>query len=109
MARRVRISVRMGFEARTVSLRLSDIQPLKHISDEVDPSDRTTLTLYRMFYHLLKTRFAVSQMGSHIVGSRGIARSHSHWGKVATPKIAQQANGASKANAIEIGLLKHSR
>jgi hypothetical protein len=105
MARRVRISVRMGFEARTVSLRLSDIQPLKHISDE----DRTTLTLYRMFYHLLKTRFAVSQMGSHIVGSRGIARSHSHWGKVATPKIAQQANGASKANAIEIGLLKHSR
>jgi hypothetical protein len=35
MARRVHIAVRMGFETRTVALRLGDIQPLKHISDEI--------------------------------------------------------------------------
>ncbi|MDR3487854.1 MAG: plasmid partitioning protein RepB C-terminal domain-containing protein [Bradyrhizobium sp.] len=38
MARRVHISVRMGFETRTVALRLADIQPLKHITDEVKRS-----------------------------------------------------------------------
>lgn len=38
MARRVHISVRMGFETRTFALRLADIQPLKHISDEIKRS-----------------------------------------------------------------------
>lgn len=38
MARRVHISVRMGFEERTLPLKLSDIQPLKHVSDEVKKS-----------------------------------------------------------------------
>ena len=38
MARRVHISVRMGFEERTIKIRLSDLLPLKHISDEVRKS-----------------------------------------------------------------------
>lgn len=38
MARRVHISVRMGFEERTVTLKLTDIRPLKLISDEVKKS-----------------------------------------------------------------------
>lgn len=38
MARRPHISVRMGFEERTVSVRLADIQPLKLVSDEVKRS-----------------------------------------------------------------------
>ncbi|QOZ23124.1 plasmid partitioning protein RepB C-terminal domain-containing protein [Bradyrhizobium sp. CCBAU 51753] len=38
MPRRVHIAVRMGFEERTILLRLSDIQPLKYISDEIKRS-----------------------------------------------------------------------
>src|SRR4051794_25491521 len=38
MARRVHISVRMGFEERTQQIKLADIQPLKHISDEIKKS-----------------------------------------------------------------------
>src|SRR5213592_3302552 len=38
MARRVHISVRMGFEARTQTLQMADIRPLKLISDDVKKS-----------------------------------------------------------------------
>lgn len=38
MARRVHISVRMGFEERTHMVRISDIRPLKLISDEIKKS-----------------------------------------------------------------------
>jgi hypothetical protein len=38
MARRVHISVRMGFEERTQQIKLADIRPLKHISDEIKKS-----------------------------------------------------------------------
>jgi ParB-like chromosome segregation protein Spo0J len=38
MARRVHISVRMGFEERTIQVRLSDLRPLKHIPEEVRKS-----------------------------------------------------------------------
>jgi ParB-like chromosome segregation protein Spo0J len=38
MARRVHIAVRMGFEERTIQVKLSDLRPLKHISEEVRKS-----------------------------------------------------------------------
>ncbi|MCC8939261.1 ParB N-terminal domain-containing protein [Bradyrhizobium sp. Arg68] len=38
MARRVHISVRMGFEERTIQIRLSDLRPLKHIPEEIRKS-----------------------------------------------------------------------
>jgi RepB plasmid partitioning protein/ParB-like nuclease domain len=38
MARRVHISVRMGFEERTIQVKLIDLRPLKHISEEVRKS-----------------------------------------------------------------------
>ncbi|MGY3578928.1 plasmid partitioning protein RepB C-terminal domain-containing protein [Bradyrhizobium sp. USDA 4504] len=38
MPRRVHIAVRSGFEERTIQLRLSDVQPLKYISDEIKRS-----------------------------------------------------------------------
>ena len=38
MARRPHISVRMGFEERTLSIRLADIQPLKLVSEELKRS-----------------------------------------------------------------------
>jgi hypothetical protein len=40
MARRPHISVRMGFEERTLSVRLADIQPLKLVSEEVKRSPK---------------------------------------------------------------------
>ncbi|AWL93047.1 plasmid partitioning protein RepB C-terminal domain-containing protein [Bradyrhizobium ottawaense] len=40
MARRPHIAVRMGFEERTVSVRLADIQPLKLVSEEVKRSPK---------------------------------------------------------------------
>ncbi|MBR0947064.1 ParB N-terminal domain-containing protein [Bradyrhizobium liaoningense] len=40
MARRPHISVRMGFEERTAMVRLSDIQPLKLVSEEVRRSPK---------------------------------------------------------------------
>src|SRR6185437_11230034 len=38
MARRPHISVRMGFEERTLSIRLADIQPLKLVAEEIKRS-----------------------------------------------------------------------
>ncbi|MET4274287.1 MULTISPECIES: plasmid partitioning protein RepB C-terminal domain-containing protein [unclassified Bradyrhizobium] len=40
MARRPHISVRMGFEERTLSVRLADIQPLKLVSEELKRSPK---------------------------------------------------------------------
>lgn len=40
MARRPHISVRRGFEERTISIRLSDIRPLKLVSEEVKRSPK---------------------------------------------------------------------
>src|ERR1700743_2462919 len=40
MARRPHISVRMGFEQRTLLVKLADIQPLKLVSEEVKRSPK---------------------------------------------------------------------
>jgi hypothetical protein len=38
MARRAHISARMGFEERTLVVKLSDLRPLKHVTDEIKKS-----------------------------------------------------------------------
>ncbi|MCA1549972.1 ParB N-terminal domain-containing protein [Bradyrhizobium sp. BRP19] len=68
MARRPHISVRMGFEERTATVRLADIQPLKLVSEEVKRSPK-----YRQI------AASVGEIG--LVEPPVVARSRDHSGK----------------------------
>jgi RepB plasmid partitioning protein len=92
MARRPHISVRMGFEERTLSVRLADIQPLKLVPEEVKRSAK-----YRQI------AASIAEIG--LVEPPGVARSRESSGEFSCSTAIYGLRSCGIAGLIEIECL----